>query len=75
MSDPVSTALKDPTHVNLDEERLHDLGTEAKRRAVTQGLSEEDTVKAIQEQGKEMEKRAKQADEAAKVAPPVEGKQ
>lgn len=67
-----SAALKDPVHVT-SEEKLGDPATEAKRRAVTQGLNEEQTVAAVKAASSEQERRADEAQEAADKMPAVVG--
>lgn len=74
MSSNIAAALEDPLHVNLDKERMTDATTAAKRRAVTQGLDEDQVKKAVEEAAQGQDEKQQEAEQAAKESPGVVGK-
>lgn len=73
MSDSKIAALQDPLHVTEDE-KWQDATTQAKRRAVTQGLDKEKIEEVVKQAAEEQSDKQKEAEEAAKKSPGVVGK-
>jgi hypothetical protein len=73
MSDSKQAALQDPLHITEDES-FQAATTQAKRRAVTQGLDSEQVKKVVEEAAEEQSDKQKQAQEASKKSPGVVGK-